>query len=136
MPQKKKKIKRTARERKKLRLKKKIRGTDACPRVSVFRSSRYTTAQVISDESGKTLAQACTKESDVASQVSSVNKDDLHAETTSTKGVVAAKAAGVVLAGRVKALGFEKVVFDRNGYLYHGRIKALADGLREGGITV
>lgn len=85
-----------------------ISGTSERPRVSVFRSNKFIYAQIIDDEKGHTLAQA--------------QADD-------------AKTAGLDLAKKVKALKIEKVVFDRGGYLYTGKIKALADALREGGLT-
>ncbi|MGH7037637.1 MAG: 50S ribosomal protein L18 [Stellaceae bacterium] len=92
-------------------------------RLSVFRSSRHIYAQVIQDEAGRTLAAA-----------SSLDKD-LRASLKTGADVAAAKAVGRLLAERAKAAGVERVVFDRGAYLYHGRVKALADAAREGGLA-
>ncbi len=108
------------RQRRKYRIRKNIFGTEACPRLSVYRSDKYTYAQVISDIDGKTLVSSSTK----------------GASSGSAKGVEAAKALGLDLAAKCKAKGIEKVTFDRNGFLFHGRVKAVADGAREGGIKV
>lgn len=103
-------------------MRKRIRGSDACPRVCVFRSSKHIYAQLISDESGHTLLSVSTLSSRGAS-------DD-----TQQKGVDAARNVGRSLAERCKEKGISRVVFDRNGFLYHGRVKALAEGAREGGL--
>ena len=97
-------------------------GTDARPRGCVFRSNKHIYAQVISDHQGKTLAAVSTLSKDVAAAV----KD--------SKGVATAKQVGLALAQACKARNIIKVVFDRNGFLYHGRVKAVADGAREGGL--
>lgn len=102
----------------KKRIRKKISGTAEIPRMSVFRSNRAIYVQFIDDLTGRTLASADSRE------VSSEGK--LNANVASEVGKKAAEKA--------KAAGIEKVVFDRNGYLYHGRIKALADAAREGGL--
>lgn len=100
------------------RVRSKVRGTPERPRLSVFRSNRGIWAQIVDDLSGRTLVSA-----GVA-----------HVESTGVaKKDVAAK-VGELLAERAKAAGIEKVVFDRGSYLYHGRIKSLADGAREGGL--
>lgn len=99
------------------RIRKKISGTAERPRLNVFRSNKSIYAQLIDDIAGNTLAAASTK--DVTS-----------AGTKSEKS----KAVGVLLAEKAKAAGISSVVFDRGGYLYHGRVKALADGAREGGL--
>jgi large subunit ribosomal protein L18 len=93
------------------------------PRLSVFRSGRHVYAQVIDDAAGKTLATA-----------SSLDKD-LRATLKSGAGKEAAAAVGKLLAERAKAAGITTVVFDRGGYLFHGRVKALADAAREGGLS-
>lgn len=103
-----------------MRIRKNIRGTAEQPRLSVYRSNRFIYAQLIDDLSGRTLVQASTFESGIAN---TGNKSDQSA------------AAGKLLAERAKAAGIEKVLFDRGGYLYHGRVKALADGAREGGLV-
>jgi large subunit ribosomal protein L18 len=110
------------RERRKLRIRKKISGTPERPRLSVFRSLKHIYAQVVDDVAGKTLAHASTLAKDVKPQADDANKSD------------AAKLVGKTIAAQLKAKGITKVVFDRNGYLYHGRIKALAEGAREAGL--
>lgn len=107
------------RERRKQRIRKKIAGTPAQPRLSVFRSLKHIYAQVIDDESGRTLAAASSSKAEAAA--------DEHKLGT-------AVAVGVAIAEACKAKGIEKVVFDRNGYLYTGRVRALADGARKGGL--
>lgn len=92
------------------------------PRLSVYRSSKNIAAQVIDDTAGKTIASA-----------SSLEKDLRDASKGSTKD--AAAKVGALLAERAKAAGIENVVFDRGGYLFHGRVKALADAAREGGLN-
>lgn len=101
-------------------IRKRIRGTDECPRICVFRSSKHIYAQLISDESGRTFASA-----------SSLSATD----DSKAKGVEAAKTVGRQLAEVCQEKGISKVVFDRNGFLYHGRIKALAEGAREAGLA-
>ncbi len=102
-----------------MRVRKKISGTGQIPRLNIFRSNRYIYAQVIDDVSGRTLAQASSFESAI--------------ENAGTKSEQAAK-VGQLLAQRAKDAGFEQLVFDRGGYLYHGRVKALADSAREAGL--
>jgi large subunit ribosomal protein L18 len=110
------------RERRKLRIRRKISGTPERPRLSVFRSLKHIYAQVVDDVAGATLAHSSTLAKDVKPQSDDANKSD------------AAKIVGKAIAAQLKAKGITKVVFDRNGYLYHGRIKALAEGAREGGL--
>ena len=104
----------------KLRVRKVVSGTPERPRLSVFRSSKQIYAQLIDDQAGKTIAAA-----------SSGEKGILEQKGTKT---VKAKLVGQLIAERAKEQGIESVVFDRNGYLYHGRVKALADAAREGGL--
>jgi len=92
-------------------------------RLSVFRSSRHIYAQLIDDAGGRTLAAASTLDKGI--------KSDLKTGADTE----AAKAVGKLIAERAKAAGIERVVFDRGGYLYHGRVKALADAAREGGLA-
>ena len=108
-----------ARLRRHRRVRNKISGTAARPRLDVFRSAKHIYAQIIDDVNGKTLVSA-----------SSLEKD-FSCEGTKTD---AAKQVGVNVAERAKAKGIENVVFDRGGYVYHGRVKALAEGAREGGL--
>ena len=110
------------RERRKLRIRKKVAGTTERPRLSVFRSSKHIYAQVIDDVAGKTLAHCSTLAKDVKPQADEANKSD------------AATLVGETIAAQLKAKGITKIVFDRNGYLFHGRIKALAEGARKGGL--
>jgi large subunit ribosomal protein L18 len=110
------------RERRKLRVRRKVSGTAERPRMSVFRSLKHMYAQVVDDVAGKTLAHASTLAKDLKPKADEMKKSD------------AAKAVGVAIAAQLKAKGITKVVFDRNGYLYHGRIKALAEGAREAGL--
>ena len=104
------------------RVRKKIRGTGERPRLAVYRSIKHIYAQAIDDESGVTLAQAST-----------VDKQ-LRTKLRSGADVEAAKAVGELIAERLKARGCETIVFDRGGYVYHGRVQALADGVRSGGL--
>ncbi len=140
-----KKGKISVRERTKYRIRKKVTGRDDRPRLTVFRSSKHTYAQVVSDQSGKTLASASTFEKDVLAEVSVIEKglttgkkgEDSQKSASlskSTKGVIAAMAVGSVLAKRCLAKDIKQVVFDRNGYIYHGRVKGVADGARKGGL--
>jgi large subunit ribosomal protein L18 len=110
------------RERRKLRIRQKISGTSEQPRLSVFRSAKHIYAQVVDDVAGSTLAHASTLSRDVRGEVSEANKSE------------AAKKVGQAIAKLLLAKGISKVVFDRNGYLYHGRIRALADAAREAGL--
>jgi large subunit ribosomal protein L18 len=110
------------RERRKLRIRKKVSGTDQRPRLTVFRTAKHIYAQVIDDVKGATLAHASTLTKDLRGTLSDDNKSD------------AAKKVGALIAKICKSKGIEKVVFDRNGYLYHGRISALAQAAREAGL--
>jgi large subunit ribosomal protein L18 len=107
-----------ARLRRKARVRQKVLGSDARPRVCVFRSNKHIYAQVISDNEGKTLAAAST----------------LGAADEKRKGVEAAKQVGLAIAKACKEKNIKQVVFDRNGFLFHGQVKALAEGAREGGL--
>jgi len=110
------------RERRKHSIRKKVSGTAERPRLTVFRSSKHIYAQVIDDIKGETLASA-----------SSLEKT-LREGMKSGANIDAAKTVGKLLAERAAAKGVKEVVFDRGGYLYHGRVKALADAAREGGL--
>jgi large subunit ribosomal protein L18 len=109
---------RQARERRHRRVRGKVAGTAERPRLAVFRSNRGIFAQLVDDSSGKTLAGA----SWLTVKAAEGNKTDQ------------AKSVGLAVAEAAKKKGIEAVVFDRGGYLYHGRVKALADGAREGGL--
>lgn len=110
------------REKRKLRIRKKINGTPERPRLTVFRTAKHMYAQVVDDTTGATLASVSTLTKDVKSATAESVKTD------------ASKAVGKAIATACKAKGIDKVVFDRNGFLYHGRIKALADAAREAGL--
>lgn len=110
------------RKRRHFRLRKKISGTTARPRLVVTRSSRHMVAQVVDDTVGKTLVQASTLEADVRAA-----KGDKTAKATQV---------GQLVAERAKAAGIDTVVFDRGGNRYHGRVAAVADGAREGGLAL
>ncbi|MCL2091674.1 MAG: 50S ribosomal protein L18 [Micrococcales bacterium] len=114
--------KQVARKRRHQRLRKKIVGTAARPRLVVTRSSRHITAQVVDDAVGHTLASASTIETGLR---------DLTGDKTAK-----AKRIGQIVAERAKAKGIEAVVFDRGGNKYHGRVAAVADGAREGGLSL
>jgi len=111
-----------ARLKRHLRVRKKISGTTERPRLSVFRSSKHIYVQLIDDIKGVTLASASTVDKELSGQVK--NGGDIEA----------ARQVGALIAQRAKAKGYENVVFDRGGYLYHGRIQALADAAREAGL--
>jgi large subunit ribosomal protein L18 len=110
------------RDRRHRRVRKKISGTSARPRVAVFRSAKHIYAQAIDDVAGRTLASASTMEKD--------------ARGGSTSTVAAAREVGKRLGERAKAAGVTTVVFDRGGFKYHGRVAAVADGAREAGLEL
>ena len=114
--------KREARIRRHRRVRKKVRGDAERPRLAVFRSNKHITAQVIDDVTGRTLAAASTTEADLRSGATG-NRE-------------AAARVGTLLAERAKAAGVERVVFDRGGFRYHGRVAALADAAREAGLEL
>ncbi len=113
------------RDRIKLRLRKRIAGTPERPRLSVFRSSAHIYVQVIDDRTGTTLAAASTAEPSLKGAL------EKGARGGNVKG---AQAVGAAIAERLKAKGITSVVFDRNGFLYHGRIKAVAEAARQAGL--
>ncbi len=110
-------------QKRKRRVRKKVVGSPDRPRLNVYRSTKHIYAQIIDDHSGTTLAAASTLSPEL--------KDKL----SETKGKVGpAKEVGLLVAAKAKEKGITKVVFDRNGFLYHGRVAALAEGAREGGL--
>lgn len=131
-----KKVKLGVRERRKLRVRKKVVGSDERPRICVYRSSKYTYAQVISDQSQCTLLSASTCEQEVLESVKSLPVEQTKGAALSSKSVVAARALGLVLAKRAQEKGITKLVFDRNGFLFCGRVKGVAEGVRAGGIVI
>ena len=108
------------RTRLRYRIRKTVSGTDKRPRLAVFRSNKEIYAQLIDDVSGKTITAASSRDKDI--NASKVNKTE------------AAKLVGKVIAERAVKAGVDAVSFDRGGYLYHGRVKSLAEGAREGGL--
>jgi len=117
------KKKHDARRKRHRRVRKKVAGTSVRPRLAVSRSNRHMVAQVIDDRAGRTLAAASTLEADLRS-------------TGGTGNATAAAAVGRLVAERAKAAGVTAVVFDRGGYIYHGRIAAVADAAREAGLEL
>ena len=109
----------TRRLKRRRRVRAKVHGTAERPRISVFRSNRGVFAQLVDDEAGRTITAVQWTE----------------AELRSLKPMEQATEAGKLLASRAKAAGIDSAVFDRGGYQYHGRVKALAEGAREGGLT-
>jgi large subunit ribosomal protein L18 len=110
------------RRRRHLRVRKKVEGSAQRPRMVVTRSSRHVFVQVVDDISGRTIASASTMESDL--------------RTAGTDKTAKARKVGELVAERAKAAGVERVVFDRGGNRYHGRVAAIADGAREGGLAL
>ena len=111
------------REKKHMRIRNRFSGTPECPRLAVFRSNNHMYAQVIDDTVGKTLVSASTLQKDVK------------AELEKTNNVEAAAYLGTVIAKKAIEKGITSVVFDRGGFIYHGKIKALADAAREAGLN-
>jgi large subunit ribosomal protein L18 len=117
--------KRSMRSRRKLRIRKKVTGTAQRPRLAVFRSLRHIHAHLIDDASGQALLGVSSNSKDLRDQLKSIEgKCDKSREV------------GKALAAKAKEAGIAQAVFDRGGYLYHGRVKALADGAREGGLQL
>ena len=115
--------KRERRERAHLRVRKRVRGTEERPRLSIYKSLRFIYAQVIDDDKGTTLVAASSADPALREQLGK-----------STSGKAAAKLVGELVAERAKERGVGKVVFDRGGYVYHGRVQALAEAAREKGL--
>lgn len=111
-----------ARQRRHLRIRRAVLGTPERPRLSVFRSLVHIYAQVIDDRAGRTLAAASTQDPEIRAKAEAAKKAD------------AAKLVGQLIARRAKERGISRVVFDRGGYQYHGRVRTLAEGAREGGL--
>lgn len=118
----KKKSRESVRLEKHRRIRNKIEGTTARPRLAVFRSNNHIYAQIIDDMKAHTLVAASTMEKDISSKIEK------------TSNVDAAKVVGEAIAKKALAKGIEEVVFDRGGYIYHGRVQSLADGAREAGL--
>jgi len=110
------------RARRHRRVRKRVHGSAERPRLCVFRSLRYIYAQVVDDDAGRTLVEADSREPELLS------------ESVSRRDLAAATAVGRAIGERAKAVGVAQVVFDRGGYLYHGRVKALSEGARAAGL--
>lgn len=119
------KHKRERRQRAHLRLRRKVVGTADRPRMSVYKSAKYIYVQVVDDQAGRTIAQASSFESAIRKQV-----------TGSGKTRAAARTVGEVAAERAKEQGIQRVVFDRGGYIYHGRVREVAEGARSKGLEL
>jgi len=117
--------KRARRKRSHQRVRNRLRGTAERPRLSVFKSTRHIYAQVIDDDAGRTLVQASTVEPEIAKQIDGARGN-----------VAAAKVVGTLVAERAKKSGIEQVVFDRGGFIYHGKVKAVAEAAREHGLQL
>ena len=113
----------TARQNRKSRIRKRIFGTEQRPRLSVFRSAKHIYAQLVIDSTGSTILAASTLSPDLRAEIGDLDKSD------------AAKKVGQWIGKKALEKNIRQVVFDRNGFLYHGRIKALADGARESGLV-
>ena len=111
-----------ARLRRKIHIRKRVQGTAEKPRLTLFRSAKHMYAQIVDDDAGRTLAAASTQDKDLRDALAGLKKAER------------AKKVGELIAERGLAAGISTVVFDRNGFLYHGRVKALADGAREKGM--
>ncbi|MCH2108845.1 MAG: 50S ribosomal protein L18 [Polyangiaceae bacterium] len=113
----------TGREKRKFRIRNKISGTSGRPRLTVFRSNKHIFAQVVDDVDGKTVAAASTLSPDLKGAVKEADKTE------------SAKKVGALIAKICSERSIHQVVFDRNGYLYHGRVRALAEAAREAGLS-
>jgi large subunit ribosomal protein L18 len=113
----------TARQNRKSRIRKRIFGTEQRPRLSVFRSAKHIYAQLVVDSTGSTILAASTLSPDLRTEIGDLDKSD------------AAKKVGQWIGKKALEKNIQRVVFDRNGFLYHGRIKALAEGARESGLV-
>ena len=115
--------KQAARLKRRQRIRRKISGSEARPRLSVFRSTRHLYAQIIDDGQGRTLVAASTLSGEIKEKLGGLKKAD------------AAKEVGKLLAAKAREKGISRVVFDRSGFLYHGRVKAVAESCRENGLV-
>ncbi len=118
--------KRLARLKRKSRIRKKIHGTTEKPRLTVFRSAKHIYAQLVDDTTGKTLTGVSSLNKELQAAVEEVRKKE--------GKVGVSKLVGKAIAEKAKKMNIETVVFDRNGFIFHGRVKAVADGAREGGL--
>lgn len=131
-----KRVKVLPRQRTKYRIRARVQGTEERPRISVFRSGLYTYAQAVCDDTGKTVGTASSREEAVMELAKTLPADGLPNESTAPRGVRAALAVGHTLGKRLQEKNIKNAVFDRNGYRYHGRVRAVADGARKEGIEI
>ena len=117
-----KNIREEARQKRKTRIRKRIFGTEQRPRLSVFRSAKHISAQIVVDSTGSTILAASSLSPEIKGEIGDLKKSE------------AAKKVGELIGRKAAEKNIRKVVFDRNGFLYHGRIKALAEGARETGL--
>lgn len=117
-----KNMRETARQKRKRRIRKKIFGTEQRPRLSVFRSAKHIYAQIVVDSTGSTVLAASTLSPEIRVEIGDLKKSE------------AAKKVGEWIGKKASEKNIRKVIFDRNGFLYHGRVKALAEGARESGL--
>jgi large subunit ribosomal protein L18 len=117
-----KNVRETARQKRKKRIRKRVFGTEQRPRLSVFRSAKHIYAQIVVDSTGSTILAASTLSPEIRIEIGDLKKSD------------AAKKVGEWIGRKAAEKNIRRVVFDRNGFLYHGRVKALADGARESGL--
>jgi large subunit ribosomal protein L18 len=110
------------RDKRKKRTRSKIAGTSGCPRLAVFRSARHIYVQAVDDEEGRTMAEASTRSKELVEAIAKMKKSAAAAEV------------GKLMAKKLLAMNIDSVVYDRGRFLYHGRVKALADGAREAGL--
>ncbi len=116
-------LRKIRRQRRKMHIRKNLLGNESCPRMTVFKSSKHIYAQIIDDVNGHTLIASSTLDSEVKSNL----KEDMNKKQESAL-------VGESIAKKAKEKNLKEIVFDRNGYRYHGRVKALADGARKGGL--
>jgi large subunit ribosomal protein L18 len=117
-----KNVRETARQKRKKRIRKRVFGTEQRPRLSVFRSAKHIYAQIVVDSTGSTILAASTLSPEIRIEIGDLKKSD------------SAKKVGEWIGRKAAEKNIRRVVFDRNGFLYHGRVKALADGARESGL--
>ena len=131
------KTRRRARVRRHVRVRRKIAGTAERPRLAVYRSNRHIYAQLVDDDAARTLIAASDRDVRVgAGKAGGAGKADEAAKAGGRGKTAPAKAVGELLAERAKAAGIERVIFDRGGRLFHGRVAALAEGAREKGLQI
>lgn len=131
------KKKQERRKRSQLKVRRKIQGTEEKPRVCVFRSLKNTYVQVISDDSGRTLCSASSRDKEVLQKAETLSfEENANSQASSSKSTKVAKALGMVIADKLNAAKIAKAIFDRNGFKYQGRVKSVAEGIRLAGFNI